>query len=148
MSKNKKYATYEQYSNGYRILRTFENTMIDIVPKNEYNRAIISFDGVIVRGNMDIKIEENEKVIYETIPRKKFLKIIEDSMNSFGVFSIVIRTFHNNPNKNSKFPLKKLYGFVGKHGKLIRLPKQLNIECHCTSSLGEQLDPENDVEYM
>lgn len=132
-----------------KILRTFENTVPKLISKDiEYNNAIVTFCGLVARGNMDISIDTDKKVVYETLPRKKFLEIIEKNMNTFAKNCIVVRTFHKNHDKNSEFPSKKIYAYTVIDGKMIKLSREINMQAQCTGPTGEILEPESDVEYM
>lgn len=130
------------------ILNKFEDILLNIVPNNIHNVAILTYFGMTCRGNLDIK-NENEKFTYLTMQKSLLRYSINIELNFAGKICFVVRVFHENPNKQCRVPLKKIYSYFLTPTEIIKLTKEENIKCQCTDfETGETLEQEQDVEYM
>ena len=120
----------------------FESLILPLIKESPKQKAILTFDLFVTRGNLDIGIGVDGQLVYITMSRDQLKRFLTS-----GRCAVVLRVGHNKlPGR--KFPLKKLYAFALGDGKIIRLSKEDNLECSLTDNFtGERLDPEPDVEY-
>ncbi|AYV84637.1 MAG: hypothetical protein Hyperionvirus32_4 [Hyperionvirus sp.] len=131
--------------NHIKLFEELEQKLTEIIPtEGKYNTAIIKFDSIISKGDLDVT-NSHGKIIYRTMRKRDFFERFADGLDFCGYCDISIITFHENTAPNT-LPLKKLYAFKICENGINKSTHYPEIVCKCGDPAC-MLASNNNLEY-